>query len=68
MVQFKEKYLVDENGETAAVVLDIKAYRRLLKHLEDLEDTLELDQARRTAKSFRPYNEIRADLKKARRL
>jgi hypothetical protein len=68
MVQFKEKYLVDENGETAAVVLDIKAYRRLLKHLEDLEDTVELDQARRTAKSFRPYNEIRADLKKARRL
>jgi len=31
---------------------------------EDLEDALELDKARRSAKSFRSYEAIRAELKK----
>ena len=68
MIQLKEKFLVDEGGRTAGVVLDVKAYRRLLQRLEDLEDALELDKARRAAKKFRPYDEIRAELKKAGRL
>lgn len=61
----KEKFLIDEKGKPLAVVLDIKTYRRLLQRLEDLEDALELDKARRTAKSFRDYEEIRAELKAA---
>jgi hypothetical protein len=64
----REKYLVDEGGKATAVVLDIKAYQRLLQHLEDLEDALELDEAVRAAKSFRSYDEIRAELKQAGRL
>jgi len=46
------------------VVLDIRTYRRLLRHVEDMEDALELDEAVRSAHSFRPYAEIRAELKK----
>lgn len=38
MLKLRERYLVDENGMTTAVVLDIKTYRQLLRHLEDLED------------------------------
>ena len=68
MIQLKEKFLVTETGRTAGIVLDIKTYRRLLQRLEDLEDALELDKARRAAKKFRPYHEIRAELKKAGRL
>ncbi|MEW6360397.1 MAG: hypothetical protein AB1696_28970 [Planctomycetota bacterium] len=68
MIELKEKYLVDEKGRTAAVVLDVRAYRRLLQHLEDMEDALELDKARRAAKSFRPYHKVRSELKKAGRL
>ena len=64
----KEKYLVDETGKTTAVVLDIKGYQRLLRHIEDLEDALELDEAIRTAKRFRSYDEIRRGLKKDGRL
>jgi hypothetical protein len=54
MATLGEKYLVDANGKTAAVVLNVKAYQRLLQRLEDLEDAVDLDAARRTAKSFRP--------------
>lgn len=64
----RQKYLVDENGTPTAVLLDIKSYRKLVDRLEELEDAVELDEAVRTAKSFRPYSEIRAELKKAGRL
>jgi len=68
MIQVKEKFLVTGSGKTAGIVLDIKTYRRLIQRLEDLEDALELDKARRAAKKFRPYHEIRTELKKAGRL
>jgi hypothetical protein len=68
MPRLREKYVIDENGTKTAVVLDIKTYRQLIKRLENLEDALELDQAVRTAKSFRPYEEIRAELEQAGRL
>ena len=34
-----------------------------MEHIEDLEDTLEMDIAVRTEKEFRDYREIRAELK-----
>jgi len=68
MIELKEKYLVDEKGRTSAVVLDVRAYRRLLRYLEDMEDALELDKAKRAAKGFRPYDKVRSELKKAGRL
>lgn len=67
-VNLKQRFLVDSGGKPSGVVLDMRTYRRLVQRLEDLEDALELDKARRTVKSFRPYEEIRADLKKAGRL
>jgi len=57
-------YLVDGNGKKLAVVLSPGQYRSLLQRIEDLEDALELDEAIRSEKSFRPYEKIRADLKK----
>ncbi|MBI3462496.1 MAG: hypothetical protein HY000_05460 [Planctomycetes bacterium] len=64
----KGKFVVDERGKPSAVLLDLPTYRRLLRRLEDPEDALELDAARKAAKSFRRYDEVRADLKKAGRL
>jgi PHD/YefM family antitoxin component YafN of YafNO toxin-antitoxin module len=64
----KTKYLVDEKGRKRAVLLDIKEYQRFLQRLEELEDALSLDEAVRTAQSFRGYNEIRAELKREGRL
>lgn len=68
MLKPKEKYVVDEHGKKTAVVLDIAAYEALIEHLEDLEDALELDQAIRSASNFRSYDEVRGDLRKAKRL
>jgi hypothetical protein len=68
MLKVNEKFLTDKNGKPTAIVLDIRSYRRLRQHLEDLEDALELDKARRLGKGFRPYAVIREELKKAGRL
>jgi len=68
MIELNEKYVVAADGKRTAVVLDIRAYRRLLRHVEEMEDALALDEAVRTAEGFRPYAEIRAELKKRGRL
>lgn len=60
----KAKYLVDDKGKKKAVLLDIKEYQQFLQRLEELEDALSLDEAVRTAQSFRDYGEIRAELKR----
>lgn len=57
-----------KNGKNTAVGRDIRVYRGLLQHIEDLEDALESDNAVRTAKSFRPYEDIRRELKNTGRL
>ena len=62
MVTVKEKFIVDEKGKRKSVVLNLRDYLRLIEHLEDLEDALELDRTEREAKSFRDYKEIRVEL------
>jgi hypothetical protein len=62
------KYLVDEKGRKKAVILNIKEYSRLLKRIEELEDTLDLDKAVRSGGKFRDYREIREQLIKEKRL
>lgn len=68
MPRTKQRFIVDERGRKTAVLLDISTYEALLEHLEDLEDALELDEAVRSAGSFRPYEEIRGELKQAGKL
>ena len=63
MLKPSEKFIVDRKGRKTAVMLDVASYRALLDYVEDLEDALELDEAVRSAKSFRPYDEIRRELK-----
>ena len=56
------RYLVDEHGRKRAVLLDMKEYSRLLRRLEELEDTLALDEAVRTASEFRDCRDVRNEL------
>jgi len=62
------QFLTDAKGRKKSVLLSVADYKRLMEHLEDLEDTLALDEARRTAKRFRNYADIRENLRKAGRL
>jgi len=61
-------FVVNDKGQKKYVLLSVAEYERLLQHLEDLEDALSLDEAVRTAKEFRNYADVRAELRKAGRL
>ena len=62
MITINPKYIVDDKGEKTAAVLTMKEYDFLIKCIEDLEDTLEMDSAVETATDFRDYQEIRSEL------
>ncbi|KPL11103.1 hypothetical protein AMJ85_04545 [candidate division BRC1 bacterium SM23_51] len=62
------QFLLDSKGQKKSVLLTVADYERLLRHLEDLEDALALDEAVRTAKRFRNYADVRTELRKAGRL
>ena len=68
MLDINPKYIVDDAGEKTAAVLTTKEYHLLIKHLEDLEDILEMDSVVETATDFRNYQAIRSDLQKAGKL
>ncbi|MEY3867440.1 MAG: hypothetical protein ACRCT1_09585 [Microcoleaceae cyanobacterium] len=46
MIQLKERYVVDEQGNRVGVFLDITDYQRLLDELEELEALCAYDRAK----------------------
>ncbi len=62
------KYLVGASGRRQGVVLALGEYRRLLRRIEDLEDSLALDRAEETSKQLLPYAAVRRRLKRAGKL
>ena len=62
------QYLVDENGRKRAVLLSLKDYRGMVRRLEELEDALVLDEAKRAVTEFRDHRDIRKELKAEGRL
>ncbi len=46
MSQFKERYLVDENGNRIGVFLDLADYQKILEELEELEAIRAYDVAK----------------------
>lgn len=63
MLNVNPRYLVNAKGRKTAVVLSMKEYRLLMEHIEDLEDTLEMDIAVKSETTFQDYREIQAELK-----
>ncbi len=68
MITTGTKYLVDKRGRKKAILLDIKEYSQIISRLEELEDALNLDEAVRSARKFREYNQIREELHRSGRL
>jgi PHD/YefM family antitoxin component YafN of YafNO toxin-antitoxin module len=52
------EYLTDDRGKKRGVVLKVTDYRRIREELEDLEDSLELEKARRDATGFRKWRDF----------
>jgi hypothetical protein len=62
----KPEFVTDLQGRKKAVLLDIRAYHKMLATMEDLEDTNDLLKAERKAKGFLPYEEFRRTFLKKR--
>jgi len=59
MIPLKEKYIIDNNGNTTNVMLTKKDYDRLLEYIEDLEDITAYDQAKEKNEKPIPWNKIK---------
>ncbi len=61
----KPQYLVDSEGNTTAVLLDIETYNSLVEAAEDLEDIRDYVEAKRALdageETMRPVEEAFAD-------
>ena len=68
MIQDIPQYIVAPDGRKQGVVLGVSHYRRLLRRIEDLEDTLTLDRAAQSSKKLVSYETVRKRLKRAGKL
>lgn len=57
------QYVVDGLGRKKGVLLGMQDYLSMIRRLEELEDALELDEARRAAQGFRDYHEVRKQVR-----
>ncbi len=62
----KECYLIDEQGNRVAVVLDIAEYDRILAELEELEDIRAFDAAKASGEKPIPIKRALAEIKRKR--
>jgi len=51
-------YVTDERGNKKSVVLDMNDFKRIQNELEDLEDALELEIARKNATGFKKWKDF----------
>ena len=52
------EYVTDEEGKKKRVLLPLADFERLQGELEDLEDALELEKARREASGFKKWRDF----------
>jgi hypothetical protein len=59
MVALKEvEYLTDTRGHKKGVLLPVAAFDRIREEIEDLEDALALEKARKNATGFKKWNDF----------
>ena len=58
------QFLVDEHGNPEAVVLSLTDYRRLMRLIEDREDTIALSRAIRTSRGTLSHAKLLERLKR----
>lgn len=66
MNSFKERYLVDENGNRIGVILDIADYQQLLEELEELECIRAYDIAKASNDEIIPFAQAVAEIEQTR--
>ena len=66
MVDAKEKYVTDGQGNRVAVLLEVEEYRRLLNALEELEAIRAYDTAVAVREDAIPFDKAVEELKRDR--
>ena len=66
MVNAKEKYVTDGQGNRVAVLLEVEEYRRLLDALEELESIRAYDAAVAVREDAIPFDKAVEELKHGR--
>ena len=67
-MNIQAEYLVDKKGHRKSVVLSLHHYEKLLEHLEDLEDAVDLKRAKISKKSFVDFDQMTHGLRKQGRI
>lgn len=66
MAQLKEKFLVDEQGQRVAVLLDISDYEKLLDELDELDAVKAYDAAKASGEDSIPLEDALAEIERNR--
>lgn len=66
MHTFKERYIVNENGDRISVILDIEDYQHLLEELEELECIRVYDTAKSSNDEIVPFEQAVSEIEQAR--
>jgi hypothetical protein len=66
MVNAKEKYVTDDQGNRIAVLLEVEEYRRLLDEVEELESIRAYDTAVAVREDAIPFDKAVEELKRDR--
>jgi len=60
----KERFVVDQNGQRVAVLLDIEDYRQLLEELEELESMRAYDDAKASGSDAIPFDQATDEIER----
>ena len=67
MTTSKERYVVDEKGNTTGVILDIEDYRKILEELEELECIRAYDSAKASYDKTIPFEQAMNEIERNRK-
>jgi hypothetical protein len=62
VINLKERFVVDENGQRIGVLLDIEDYRQLLEDVEELEAIRAYDAAKASGDEAVPLEQALAEI------
>jgi PHD/YefM family antitoxin component YafN of YafNO toxin-antitoxin module len=62
----KEKYVLDSNGKPAGVIIGLRAYRRMLRDLEELESIRAYDAAKKSNDEAVPLEQALEEIERQR--
>jgi PHD/YefM family antitoxin component YafN of YafNO toxin-antitoxin module len=67
MINTKEQFVVDENGERTAVLVDVKRYDELLEAWEEVESIRRFDEAKNAGDEKVSFSQAVEEIEKNRK-